>query len=114
MNLMKKFSLCFGLWIIAQLAAATDLRGRVDGIHGYSPVPFPMARVQVTIFVAQQNAAGGVNYIPQATTITGSDGMYYFRGIPPGVFVLQIGTANYPLQVLPQPVQDIQAVLLNF
>lgn len=114
MNLMKKFSLCFGLWVIAQLAAATDLRGRVDGKHNYSPDPFPVASVQVTIFVVQQNSAGGVNYIQQATTVTGVDGMYYFRGIPPGNFVLQIGGTNYPLQVLSQPVQDIQAVLLHF
>jgi hypothetical protein len=114
MNLIKKLSLCFGLWVIAQLANATDLRGRVDGTHNYSPVPFPMAGVQVTIFVTQQNPAGGVNYIPQATTVTGADGMYYFRDIPAGNFVLQIGGTNYPLQVLPQPAQDIQAVLLHF
>jgi hypothetical protein len=114
MNLMKKFSLCFGLWVIAQLADATDLRGRVDGKHNYSPVPFPMPRAQVTIFVTQQNPAGGVNYIQKATTVTGADGMYYFRDIPPGDFILQINGTNYPLKVLPQPVQDIQAVLLSF
>jgi hypothetical protein len=111
---MKRFLVSLALFILAQLSNATDLRGRVDGTHGYSPVPFAMARVPVTIFAAQPSPYGGANYIPQATTVTGGDGMYYFRGIPPGVFVLQIGGNNYPLQVLPQAAQDIQPVLLRF
>jgi hypothetical protein len=92
---------------------ATDLRGRVDGMHGYAPAPFPMSGVQVTIFIAQQTPYG-INYVPQVTSITGVDGMYYFRAVPPGSYVLQISGMNYPLQVLPQAAQDIQAVLLKF
>jgi hypothetical protein len=112
---MKKLLIYFAVFIIAQIsdATATDLRGRVDGIHGYSPAPFRMAGVQVTIF-AQPNPYMGTSYTPVATAVTGSDGMYYFRNIPPGNFVLQVGGVNYPLQVFPQAAQDIQAVLLRF
>ena len=75
---------------------------------------FQRQALEVAIWVGQPNAFGGVNYIPVANAVTGPDGMYYFRNIPPGIYVLQIGGTNYPLQVLPQGAQDIQAVLLRF
>ena len=111
---MKRFIVCVALFTLAQLSNATDLRGRVDGMHGYAPAPFPVAGIQVTIFVGQSNPYGGINYIPVANVVTGPDGMYYFRNVPPGTYVLQIGGTNYPLQVFPQAAQDIQAVLLRY
>lgn len=95
------------------MAIATDLRGRVDAIHAYSPSPFPLAEAQVTILAIQQTPLG-VTYIPWMTTLTGSDGMYYFRNVPPGDFVLQVGGANYQLRVFSQRAQDIQAILVRF
>lgn len=113
---MKTVLIYFAAFIIAHAAYvhATDLRGRVDAIHGYSPAPFRIAGVQVTIFAQQPNPYTGITYTPIATTVTGSDGMYYFRNIPPGNFVLQIGGVNYPLQVFPQAAQDIQPALVRF
>ena len=56
----------------------------------------------------------GPQYIQVMTTVTGGDGMYYFRNAPPGDFILQVGGTNYPLRIFPQRAQDIQAVLLRF
>lgn len=110
---MKTFLLLIASLFFLNAAYATDLRGRVDGMHGYAPAPFPMSGVQVTIYIAQQTP-NGINYLPQVTTVSGGDGMYYLRGVPPGSYILQVGGTNYPLQVFPQPAQDIQAVLLRF
>lgn len=99
--------------MVCHSSRATDLRGRVDGIHNYSPVPFPVAQIQVSILATQQTP-WGPTYVPLMTVVTGSDGMYYFRNAPAGDFVLQVGAAFYPLRIYPQQAQDIQAVLVRF
>jgi hypothetical protein len=64
------------------------------------------------IILFESNPAGGNT--PVARTVSGVDGIYYFKGISAGNFVLQVNGTNYPLQVLPQAAQDIQPVLLRF
>lgn len=110
---MKTAVVAFLTFCVAHIVNATDLRGRVDAIHAYSPSPFPMANVQVTIMAVQPTPMG-VTYVPYLTTVTGIDGMYYFRNANPGNFVLHVAGTNYPLQILSQPAQDIQAILLRF
>ncbi len=111
---MKRLSISLIALVIAQVSNATDLRGRVDGLHPYASAPFPMAGIQVTIFRFEPNPYGGMSWIPKVNAVTGSDGMYYFRGVPPGDFILQVSGTNYPLKVLSQPAQDIQAILVRF
>jgi len=108
---MHKVILLFlAAFIAAETATATDLRGRVDGIHGYAPNPFPLSGARVTLFLP--NPAGG--YTSIASAVSGADGMYYFKNIQPGNFVLQVNETNYPLTVRPVPSQEITPVLLRF
>jgi hypothetical protein len=108
---MNKVILLFlAVFFVAETVAATDLRGRVDGIHGYAPNPFPLSGARITLFLP--NPAGG--YASIASAVSGADGMYYFRNIQPGNFVLQVNETNYPLAVRPVPSQEITPVLLRF
>ena len=92
------------------MTTATDLCGRVDGIHGYAPKPFPLSGASITLFLP--NPAGG--YTSIASAVSGADGMYYFKNIQPGNFVLQVNDTNYPLAVRAVPSQEITPVLLRF
>ena len=47
-----------------------------------------------------------------ASAFTGPNGMYYFRGIAPGKYVLQVQGRNYPAQVGNAPLQDIPPVVI--
>ena len=95
---------------LASPIAATDLRGRVDGTHGYAQQPFPLAGAHITLF--SQNQGGG--YTEVANTISGPDGIYYFKNIKPGTFFLQINGRNYSLVVRDTPSQDVAPILLHF
>jgi hypothetical protein len=106
----KVIRLFFAALIVVETVTATDLRGRVDGIHGYAPKPFPLSGARVTLFLP--NPAGG--YTSIASAVSGADGMYYFKNIQPGNFVLQVNDTNYPLAVRPVPSQEITPVLLRF
>jgi hypothetical protein len=111
MNLVKRFFLCLGLFVNLELAEATDLRGRVDGIHGYTQQPFPLGGAHITLLV--QNPAGGSTQV--ASTFSGTDGLYYFKNIKPGNnFILQVNETNYSLVVRDIPSQEIEPVLLRF
>jgi hypothetical protein len=96
------------LTLMLPQVGATDLRGRVDGIHPYANSPFPFNGARVDIY----------SMTPQGpylvySTFTGADGMYYIR-IPPGNYVIQInGTLNFPLYVNNQSFQDISPILLR-
>jgi hypothetical protein len=107
---MRTIVTLFFLLAVATSLEATDLRGRIDGTHGFSAVPFPAVKVQVTLL--RQN--GPNSLAPIIRTFSGPDGMYYLKGIQPGSYVLQINGVNYPLNVTPVPTQDIQAILVRF
>jgi hypothetical protein len=78
------------LWLSS--AGATDLRGRVDGMHPYSPQPFPIGGVRIDIFAPSPQGTVLVR-----STLTGGDGMYYLPGMAPGVYTLVVnGFLQFP------------------
>lgn len=88
---------------------ATDLRGRVDTFNVYTQMRVPFPGVAVGLFVPQADGA----FVLVRQAVTALDGMYYFTGVYPGQYVLQIGGINYPLGVLGGGValQDIPAIV---
>jgi hypothetical protein len=97
------------LCLVAFQANATDLRGRIDGVHSYAPRPFPVygARVDLVVYTPQ-----GPVYLQ--TAFTGVDGMYYMAGVAPGSYTLQVnGILQFGLSVYAQPFQDIPPILLR-
>ena len=93
-----------------QEALATDIRGRIDGQHAYSPYPFPVSGARIDLL----RWTGG-NWVPLYTTFSGPDGMYYIRNIPPGAFYLQVnGMNHYSVTVFDMPLQDIPAILIRY
>ena len=97
------------LLILSLRTEATDLRGRIDGQHPYSPYPFPVSGVRVDLCI--WSGRWDVIY----TTLTGPDGMYYIQNVGPGNYYLQInGTMNYPLSVLNVLYQDIPPILVRY
>jgi len=94
---------------VSSQSVATELRGRVDGIHPYAPRPFPLGGARVDLYMFSPQGPRQIR-----VTYTGSDGMYYFSGINPGTYTLQVnGVLNFPLVVHPTPQQDIQPILLR-
>ena len=90
-------------------SVATELRGRVDGVHPYAPYPFPFGGARIDLYASSPQGTLLVSY-----AYTGGDGMYYISGIYPGVYTLQVnGILNFPLVVYPQPYQDIPPILLH-
>ena len=92
----------------ASNAFATDLRGRVDGRNAYSPTPYPIGGTPLELYREDRG-----RLIRQGATFTAPDGMYYFRGVTPGRYVLQVQGGSYPLQVRDQFVQDVPPVVLK-
>lgn len=98
------------LLLLPLVAAATNLRGRIDGMHAYSYAPFPLPNAQVQLFMMTP-------YGPQLvyTYFTGSDGMYYLPNIMPGNYVLVVnGTMQFPLAVFDVRLQDIPPILFSY
>lgn len=96
------------LLILPPQAEATDLRGRIDGQHAYSPYSFPVSGVKVDLYLW----IGRWETI--YTTFSGSDGLYYMQNIRPGNYYLQVNGINYPLSVLNVPYQDIPPILIRY
>jgi hypothetical protein len=93
------------LIVFATTVRATDLRGRIDGLNPYTQTMDPLPGVRVALFVNQN---GTFALVRQA--LSGSDGMYYFAGVRPGQYILQLGGVNYPLEVGYGPTQDIPII----
>jgi hypothetical protein len=88
-------------------AGATDLRGRVDGMHAYSPQPFPIGGVRIDILAPSPQGDVLVR-----STLTGGDGMYYLQGMYPGSYAIVVnGFLRFPLTVYNVPFQDIPPIL---
>lgn len=88
-------------------AGATDLRGRVDGMHAYSPYPFPIGGVRIDVIAPTPQGDVWVR-----STLTGGDGMYYLQGMAPGIYTLVVnGSLRFPLTVYNIPFQDIPPIL---
>ena len=108
-KLPKLLLLLCAMTAFASHVNATELRGRVDGTHPYAPYPFPLNGARVDLYMPSTQ---GPRWI--ANAYTGGDGMYYFFGIQPGFYTLQVnGALNFPLNVVPVPQQDIQPILLR-
>ena len=106
----KRYSLV-ALLIVPQIFAAsglhaTDLRGRIEtrNVAGYV---FPKPGTTVVLY---RYEAG--KWVQARQVQSGSDGMYYFPGVPPGSYGLQAGGLNYPITVTTQPYQDIQEIVV--
>ncbi|HEY1771074.1 MAG TPA: hypothetical protein VGG02_12550 [Chthoniobacterales bacterium] len=92
--------------LISVNVRATDLRGRVDGFNPFTHTSGPFPGIGVALFAVLPN--GSFTIVRQAAT--GPDGMYYFTGVYPGQYVLQVGGVNYPLTVGAVPNQDIPII----
>ena len=92
--------------MVSAIVRATDLRGRVDGYNPYTNMSGPLPGVPVALFVTTPN--GTFALVRQ--TQTGLDGFYYFVGVYPGQYVLQIAGTNYPLGVGAMQRQDIPVI----
>lgn len=100
--------ICCFFWGIVTVGA-TDLRGRVDGIGPYASAPFPLAKASVEI--KRQDSTQSV----LASYRTGRDGMYYFRNIPPGHYLLVVNNSlSVPIQVRNTSLQDIGPMLFRY
>jgi hypothetical protein len=91
-------------WLIGVATAeATDLRGRVDTrnpLNGYFH-PLPNARVDLA-------SRGQI----VARTLTGYDGFYYFRNVPPGAYEIVVNNqVRVGTMIQPRPYQDIPPIL---
>jgi len=89
---------------------AANLRGRLNGQNRYSAAPYPIAGAVVELFVREQN-----KWRSLGRDLTGSDGMYFFTEVKPGIYVLQInGRQNYPIRVEARPYQDLPPILISY
>ncbi|MEI6847302.1 MAG: hypothetical protein WCK32_04570 [Chlorobiaceae bacterium] len=108
-KILRVFAL-FAILLASPLHSyATELRGRVDGMHPYAPKPFPFGGAKVDLYILLPR---GARFIRSA--YTGGDGMYYFSKIRPGKYTLIVnGKLNIPLLVEPRQSQDIPPILFR-
>lgn len=93
---------------LAASAHCANLRGKVDGVHQYSPRPFPLANTTVTLLRGPPGQPVRV-----AQTKSDKSGMYYFRNIAPGAYILVISGERFPVAVTGSRTQDIAPVLIR-
>jgi hypothetical protein len=91
----------------AATAAATDLRGRVDGRNNYSSTPFPVGGTAVSL---SREEAGQRRVV--ASAYTAPNGMYYFSGVAPGRYTLQVERRSFQVQVGNAPLQDLRPIVI--
>jgi len=107
-ELIKRAALALAMaFSCATASFATDLRGRVDGLNAYNQQTYLRGGAQVMIL-----AWNGSAWVKSLTVYTGPDGMYYFPGVPPGNYYLNINGLNYPLQVPNLAYFDITPIVL--
>jgi len=92
------------LLVSAAKVPATDLRGGVIGVNLFGQTTGAFPGVGVALF--GMNVYGTFGLVRQA--VTGLDGIYYFSGVYPGQYVLQVGGVHYPLTAGATQMQDIQ------
>lgn len=94
----------------ARPAAVSTVRGRVDRENNSGKYPAPYVRVTI-------RGADSPREKP-LQTYTEKDGMYYFRELQPGDYVLEIwndegkAVAGYRISVLDKPFTDIKPVVI--
>ena len=88
-------------------AAATDLRGRVEGLNRFTQTPFPVRGAQVELVDGHGQRVVAASY-------AGADGMYYFSNISPGNYLLRVNGSYFPVTVQAAARQDVPPVRLAF
>ncbi|HEX2458551.1 MAG TPA: carboxypeptidase-like regulatory domain-containing protein [Vicinamibacterales bacterium] len=96
-----------GVFMLAGPAAATDLRGRVDARNNYSSTPFPVAGTAVSLYREE----GGQRRMVQSA-YTAPNGMYYFSGVAPGKYTLQVERYRFHVEVGNARLQDLRPVVI--
>ena len=94
-----------------QQAAAQKptVRGKLE--RKGNSVNYPAAYVRVTL--APSNAKSDITSV-----YTGSDGMYYFRNVPPGTYVLEIwgsqdkAIMSFSIKVSNRPYTDLEPITI--
>jgi hypothetical protein len=94
------------LLVFSPVSLAADLRGRVEGQNNFSANSFPLsgARVELMDSTGRQVIA---------SAYTGPDGLYYFRRVNPGRYMIRVNGGNYPLTVDPRDFQDIAPIRIR-
>lgn len=90
----------------ATAAAAADLRGRVEGTNKFSANSFPLngARVELMDSLGQRVVANAY---------TGPDGLYYFKRIGAGKYMIRVNGGSYPVTVGAGDYQDIPPIRIK-
>ena len=96
-----------GAFILAGAAAATDLRGRVDARNNYASTPFPVAGTAVSLYREE----GGQRRMVQSA-YTAPNGMYYFSGVAPGKYTLQVERHSFHVEVGHARLQDLRPIVI--
>ena len=112
MKRLKRVSLLLVLCLLSTAACATNLRGRVEAKPAYAAEPFPARGVSVELY--QQNPVDG-KFTRVSSTVTGVDGLYYFKDIQPGTYYVQVAhKTNYRLVVGREPYQEIAPIRVTY
>lgn len=93
--------------MLAGAAAATDLRGRVDASNKYASTPFPVAGTAVSL----HRDEGGQRKMVQSA-YTAANGMYYFSGVAPGRYTLQVERHSFHVEVRDARLQDLRPIVI--
>ncbi|RPI19979.1 MAG: carboxypeptidase regulatory-like domain-containing protein [Acidobacteria bacterium] len=96
-----------GAFMLAGAAAATDLRGRVDARNNYAGTPFPVAGTAVSLYREE----GGQRRMVQSA-YTAPNGMYYFSGVAPGRYTLQVERHSFHVEVGNARLQDLRPIVI--
>lgn len=95
MTQLKSVLLGALLLLCALAASAADISGRVDTQNPYVRYAYPFVYAPVYLF--QWAPTGQWTLVNQ--TATDTSGMYYFRQLSPGSYVVQVNGQNFPVEV---------------
>jgi hypothetical protein len=117
-----KLLACAALSVILWSANAwaqtsVELRGRVDSSNRLSKATYPLQGTSVKLYSCTSGRSRLCDDL-KSTTYTGTDGLYYFREVPPGAYLIVIeeGRLKIPLEVDGRyrgSTQDVGPVLLR-
>jgi Carboxypeptidase regulatory-like domain len=96
-----------GALMLAGAATATDLRGRVEARNNYASTPFPVGGTAISLYKEE----GGKRRMVQSA-YTAANGMYYFSGVAPGRYTLQVERSSFRVDVDNMPLQDLRPIVI--
>ena len=95
-------------FMLAGAAAATDLRGRVDARNNYSSASFPVGGTAVSLYREERGQRRMVQ-----SAYTAANGMFYFSGVAPGRYTLQVERRSFQVDVGSAPLQDLRPIVIT-